>query len=193
MDFKNLVKYIKDVGCRVRLYDKKNMGDSIGTFHVAECGPIICLATKNMPKKKRVEYLLHEFAHFLQWKDGFMETIDNIFDTYELWDDWVEGKIELTKRERLAGRNAMLAIEWDAEYRAYELGNSLKAEHFDADYHLKGANAYILAIKWGWYHRKNFSTCPKRKKIEGRVLTKKQLFAKLTRKEKKLLEKFSGS
>lgn len=194
MDFTALVKYIKTQGCRVRIYKNcRQVDGNIGTFHVATKGPLISLATKGCTKKKRVEYLLHEFSHFLQWREGYMQTLDGICDSYHIWDQWIKEKIELTPLEWQVARNSMLAIEWDAEYRAYELGQQLNAKHFDPEYHLKGANAYMLGIKWSWLYRFDFNTAPKRKKIKPRVLTKKQLFAPLTRREKEFLKDYQGT
>lgn len=193
MDFKDLVKYIKDDGCRVRIYDDRELiHGAQGTFHTTKHGPIISLATQRTPKKKRVEYLLHEYGHYLQWKEGFDTTIDGICDAYDIWDNWVDEKIELTELEWKVARNSMLAIEGDAEYRALKWGNELGVKHFHAEHHLKGAYSYILAIKWGWLYRSQFVQCPKRKKLEARVLTKKQLFAPLTRKEKRILKNYEG-
>lgn len=194
MDFQDLVQHIRVQGCRVRIYkDRKQIHGNMGTFFVADKGPLISLALKGSPKKKRVEYLLHEFGHYLQWRDGYMKVLDSICDAYDVWDEWVNEKIELTSMERRAARNTMLAMEWDAEMRALELGKQLDVKHFDPEHHLMGANAYMTALKWAWANRKDFTTAPKRKKFRPRVLTEKQLFAPLTREEKEILRGYKGT
>lgn len=191
MNFDELVKYIKGQGCRIRLFkNKENVTGGVGTFHIAEKGPLISLALKSHSKPKRAEYLLHEFGHYQQWVSGFMQILDGICDSYTMWDDWINQKVELTDFEIRTARNTMLAMEWDAELRAIALGNKLNVKHFNKKHHLSGANAYILAIKWGWLNRKDFAQSPKRKLIEPRVLSKKELFAPLSEKEKHLLNIF---
>jgi hypothetical protein len=193
VNFKEIVKYITAQGCRVRIYKNlKKIHGNTGTFHLANKGPLISLATKGSPKKKRIEYLLHEFGHFLQWRNGYMEVLDSICDSYTLWDEWIAGDVELTDLEWKAARNCMLAMEWNAEVKAYELGRNLRAKHFNADHHLKGANAYILGLKWGWANRRDFESSPKRKLLTPRLLTQKELFAPLTKQEKQILKKFKG-
>lgn len=189
MNYTSLVDYIRAQGCRVRLYNKRLVNEAKGTFHVTERGPLISIAMKGNNNKKAVEYLLHEYGHYLQWQDGYMDLLDGICDGYELWHQWVKGQIELTALEIKTARNAMLALEWGAECRALALGERLKIKHFDYEHHLKGANAYMLGIKWQWAARANYKASPKRKGLRPRMLTEAQLFAPLTRKEKDYLLK----
>jgi hypothetical protein len=133
--------------------------------------------------------MLHEYGHFLQWKDGFMQMLDGVCDSYNIYDAWLAHDVELEHTGWLAARNAMLAMEWDAEMRAINVGTTLEVKHFDSEHHLKGALAYVLCIKWCWKHRKDRRLTPKRKGIKASVLTTEKLFSLLTKKEKKLLKK----
>lgn len=191
MDFNSLVEYIKNDGCKIIIYPKKKtVHGVIGTFCHHNDKPLISLATKGVSKKKRVEYLLHEYGHYLQWKEGLIDTFDHICNAYHIYDEWIEHKIELTEMEWSVARNLMLALEWDAEMRAYRLGKKLEVENFDPDYHLKGANGYMMTIKWSWLYRTDTNECVKRSKLKPKLLSKKELFAPLTRKEKEKMKKF---
>lgn len=193
MNFNQLVAHIKSNGCRVRLYkDRKTISGDVGTFYIAEKGPLITLALQGHPYKKRLEYLLHEFGHFYQWKDGFMDILDNICDAWYLWERWIDRKIELSHIEKKAVRNTILAIEWDAEERVLNLAKNLDITDFDVNHHLQGANSYVLAVKWSFKHRKNFESSPKRKLVQPRLLTKNELFAPLSKNEKEILSSFNG-
>jgi len=93
MNFNQLVKYIRNQGCRVRIWrSREYIEGSLGNFGVTEFGPIINVSIKN---KKSIEYtaiLLHEFGHFLQLKDGFLTKIENVCDAYDIYHLWMNKK-----------------------------------------------------------------------------------------------------
>jgi hypothetical protein len=188
MNYKGLVRYIREEGCRVYVYSKKEdiYGGSRGTFDVNDKGPIICVATKNVELPRRIETLLHEFGHFLQWKDGFMQYLDGICDAYELEEKWIKGKIELSPRALGVVRNTILAMEYDAEKRGYEQGCWLEPEGFDKEFYLRGAAAYMDAIKWELARRIPTADVPCRSGFEPRLLTNDELFEDLE--EERLVE-----
>lgn len=178
MTYDELVQYIRSEGCRVRVYTKQNAIDGArGTFHYNKHGPIICVATKGINIKKRVEALLHEYGHYLQWQDGFMQSLDDICMPYDLMAEWLNVSVELTDREIRIVRNMILAMEYDAERRAYRQGTLLDVEGFDGDYYLRGAAAYMAAIKWTFAKRTETDEVPRRVLFQPHLLSNEELFS----------------
>ena len=189
MNFKDLIKWVRSQGCKVTVYKKKKkIDDCFGIFY-EDPEPLIKLALKGVSKKKIVSVLLHEYAHFLQWRDGFSQYLDGICWPHEVFDEWVERNMELTEREVKIHRNTMLFIEYDADMRAYDLGMTMRPDEFDPEYHLREAQSYCMAIKWGWKNRKAWKKRPSWKNWPYKRLTHKELFAPLTKKQKKILKK----
>lgn len=182
MTYEELVRYIKEEGCRVRVYRTKETiyGGSRGTFDTNDKGPLICVAVKNVDEPRRVETLLHEYGHFLQWRDGFMQYLDGICDAYETEDKWIKGKIELSERELRVVRNIMLTVEYDAEKRGCAQGCYLEPNHFDRDFYLRGAAAYMDSIKWEFARRMPTADVALRTRYKPKVLTTEELYSDLS-------------
>lgn len=181
MTEEQLISYIKTEGCRVRLYNRLYLPcGARGYFEPKEKGPLISLAIKTVPLKKRIEALLHEFGHYLQWRDGFMGYLDGICDSYGLWDEWLEHEIELSDLEFQFVRNSVLVMEYDAERRGYGQGKILRPEGFDETYYLQGAEAYMDSIKWTFATRTYTSEVPLRTNYVGRLLEISELLEPLT-------------
>ena len=188
MKYDKLVQFIREEGCRVYVYNKKSSiyGDSRGTFDHNEHGPIICVAG-DLPIESKVETLLHEYGHYCQYQNGFMQYLDGIYDAYDTNTDWIAGRIELTDRELLTTRNAILTMEYDAERHGHKWGKILKPEGFNSDYYLRGAQAYMAAIKLSFFYREEFGS-PNRKLFDTVELTNEQLYAPLEEEEAEVLK-----
>ena len=191
MNFNSLVKHIKSQGCRVTIYSKKErIGGAAGLFY--EDPPHIKMAVLKVSKRDKVSVLLHEYGHFCQLKDGFANYLDGICWPHNVLDEWVERKVELTEREIQMVRNTMLTVEHDAEMRAIKLGEELKPDDFDAEYHLSEAQSYMAGIKWCFKHRNDFKKRPSWKHYPAKRLTTAELFAPLTDRENKILRKIKA-
>ena len=188
MNFDQLLAHIKGEGCRIRVWHKRQYIDgSVGTFDITEAGPIINIAARGESKKRTMNTLLHEYGHYIQWKDGFISCIEAVCPTHELYYHWLKGNRDLSQIELTSARNAMLWIEWDAEMRGYKLGTKLKINGFDPDYYLKGAMAYMISIKWSWANRSDWKICASPYDIKrAKIYSIDELFAPLTRTEKAL-------
>lgn len=189
MDFKDLVKFIKAQGCKVYLYKKSKTIEGAYGYFVDAPKPTIKMALKGLSKKRKTSVLLHEYAHFLQWRDGFSQYLDGICWAQQMFDDWVCGYLELNKREIKMIRNTMLFIEYDADMRALELSNLMNIKSWDSDFHLRDSQSYIGAIKWGWDKRSDWKKRVSYKYWPAKKMSHKKLFAPLTSKEKKILRK----
>lgn len=188
MNFKQLIAYIKKQGCRVVVWrNKEYIEGSAGTFHVTEAGPLINIATKNETIKKNTTTLLHEYGHFLQWREGFLPCVEMIADSYDTHYHWLKNNRDLTKTEWSTARNAMLWIEWDAEMRGYRQGIHLGVKGFNRDYYLSGTMSYVISIKWSWDNKSDWKISVPRKLIKRpKIYSTDELFAPLTRAEKAL-------
>jgi hypothetical protein len=188
MNFDALVKYIKAQGCKVTVYRKKNkVNGSMGEFG-EDPRPHINIAVQGHSKALIASTLLHEYAHFLQWKEGFSRYLDKICLAYTIQYDWLHGNIELTDYERQIARNAMLSIEHDAESRAYNLGVELEVEHFDPIFHLQETQNYMASIKWSWKNRKEWAKRTPHSLWPSEKMGFNKLFAPLTDTENKILK-----
>ena len=190
MDHKDLLKFFKSQGCGVRVSKTKSRleGNAIGLFY-EEPAPHIKIATKGRSKREVVSVLLHEFAHFCQWRDGFSKYLDGICWPHNLLEEWLNGDVELTNREIGMTRATMLSGEYDAELRSYRLGMELGVKNFSPAYHLREAQSYMAAIKWAFENRKDWKKRASWKLFPAKILTHKELFAPLTQKEKRVLKK----
>jgi hypothetical protein len=187
MNFEQLKQYVKNAGCRLYLYPSKGSlmgGQCAAYFEVKEKnskGPYICMATQGLEETELCELLLHEFAHFLQWKDGTENK--KIDQAYRDWYKWLAGKKKFTEKRIEAIRKMILMHEWDADMRAIELGLKLPVENYDARDVLRGANAYASTIKWSFQSKDTSPWTPARFHFKPRILTKKELLAPLNAKQ----------
>lgn len=186
MNFNQLIVHIKSEGCRVRVWrNKKYVHKTAGVFDITEHGPLINIAMKGGSLKKTTTTLLHEYGHFLQWKDGFLPYIDEVCNTYELYWEWLKSQRELTTLEWQIARNAMLWIEWDAEIRGHAKAIDLDILNFDSDFYIKGAMGYMMSIKWSWDNRLIWKKSVQSRHVEeAKVYTVNELFAPLMGSEK---------
>ncbi len=189
MNFKDLVVWVRSQGCKVTVYKKKKKIDGCFGVFDEDPEPNIKIATKNSSIKKSVSVLLHEYAHFLQWREGFSQYLVGICWPHQVFTDWIDRDVELTEREIKIIRNTMLFVEYDADMRSYEIGITLKPDGFNAEYHLKESYSYAICMKWGWKHRKDWKKRPNWRLWPSKRLTHKELFAVLTKKQKEILKK----
>lgn len=180
MKFDDLVKLIRRDGCIVRVYDKETMkgSSSAGSFDISKNkNPTISIATKLLSSVERTRILLHEYAHFKQWKDGFIQAIDSFIDGWLVFDSWLSGKRYSEKQLKLA-RNCIVIIEYDAEIRTIKMSKELKIDIGKTEDYLNEAHSYISSIKYAfvtgnWGSYKILNICEKE-------LTPKQVVDNLT-------------
>jgi hypothetical protein len=190
MNYEGLVKYVRDAGCRVIVYKNKGSlkGDSCaGYFERKTKGPFICMAIEGMSEISCCELLIHEFCHYLQWKDG-TET-PAIDDAYEDWDKWLTKNKKLTAERIEEIRQVILTHEWDAEIRSVSLGKNLNVKGYRPASILRGANAYMSTIKWSFQTHQTSPWTPERSKFKPLVLTKEELLRPLSERELKKMDK----
>jgi len=184
MDFNQLVQFIKMDGCSVRIYNNKrimSVAQCTGTFDISKAGnPIISVATKGQRRIDLIRILLHEYAHYRQWKDGFMGKAELISKGWDTLDKWLKGK-QYTNNQLYMARNCVVLIEYDAEIRTVQLSRNLGIDLGDNEDFLDNAHSYISHLKnvfrtRNWSRYKQLDLC-------NIKLTPEQILAPLTKEE----------
>lgn len=191
MDFYQLVRYIRQLGCKVILHDRKELrvNKCEGTFTISKRGnPVISLAMRAFDNdSERILTLLHEFAHFVQWKIGYWDRIHDETDGWGVVDQYLKNTRTLIPKEEIKkARRTVLLLEYDAELRTISLARYFGIPINEEEY-LQWANNYMLQIKWALETRE--WRYPKLDhKISKKVSSVKNLLAPLTKEEKKIIE-----
>ena len=191
MDFDKLVKFIKWTGCFVRLYTKSELKG-------AKCEATFCVSVKGNPTisiallgfsddETLIHTLLHEYAHYLQWVDGYWDKVHGKNDGWDIVDKHLRYKRKkLTGEQIKTARRTVLLLEYDAEMRAINLARFFSIHMNEADY-LQSANSYMLSIKYA-FENKQWKHPELDTKISRKVAGVNNLLAPLTSKEKKIME-----
>ncbi len=192
MLFPQLVEYIKNAGCSIFLYDRKELkvAQCVGTFDIAKNGnPLICLATKGHTHIELMQILLHEYAHFLQWEEGFLHKLEgeDLKKGWDVFDLWLRKKKKYSPEELVRSRNAVLLIEYDADLRVIDLAKELNIDIGSHIEHLENAYSYIVLIKWAFKNRK-WDSHPGAGAFSGAPRTPKQILASLTTQEEEIVD-----
>lgn len=147
---KNLfIKYVKSeckksgvkVDIRNVSYVKMSGNIKCSGYFDSEAKVLVC--AKNSPNW--LETLVHEFCHYLQWKENCPAWVNGI-DSVELIDRWIGGE----EFEDIDYHIGMVRdLELDNEKRSAELIKKWGLDsEIDLDSYIKKANAYVLFYNW---------------------------------------------
>lgn len=90
------------------------------------------------------EIFIHEYCHFLQWRDK-RSFWNNSIENYDIVFDWIEDLTLKTSEEDLQrGLKSILDIEHDCETMVLKLVKNNPIEDFDTSKYIKASNAYLL-------------------------------------------------
>lgn len=112
------------------------------------------------PQRDWVPTFIHEFCHFIQWKDQTKEWLRyQKIDTECLLDKWIGDEIELPLETVKKLVRATRDIELDCEKRVVDVISRFDLE-FDVEDYTKKANAYILYFNLiphyrGWFQKES--------------------------------------
>lgn len=140
------------------LLHQKNMVEYCGGWFDSENKEFV-VALRN---KMGFEILVHEYSHFLQWKNS-KRFYNHGANSCGVIFSWLDGKFY--KKETV--KNAIMSIielEWDCEMRALELINKHNLD-IDVSRYLKATNAYLLFYHIVHETRKWCKTSPYSSKI----------------------------
>jgi hypothetical protein len=139
--------------------DVKNCG---GYFDYS--GKEFVVALKN---RKGFEIMIHEYCHFLQWKENRKYFLKLIKDCGILF-DWLDGKFYKKKIINEAVRG-VIELEWDCEKRAIELIKKYKLD-VDIEEYSQSANCYLLFYHIVRKYRKWYKNAPYNTKLNEGML-----------------------
>lgn len=134
-------------------------GDTCAGFFDDNPKPVFVCAL-GIAQREWIPVFIHEYCHFLQWKDQCKEWKNyQKLDKNELLDKWMAEEIELSHDKVKKLCRAMREVELDCEKRAVEVIQRFDLE-FDVEDYIRKANAYVLYFnllpdKGGWFTKEN--------------------------------------
>lgn len=150
-----VVRHLLDNKFAVLLHKKDQIDGYGGWLETEEGNEELSVA---MGHHMGFEILLHEYCHFLQYKEN-RKFWDESAQYYDLLFDWAEDKslsiddVSLDKSLR-----TILAIEHDCEKRALKLVSLNPIQDFDVIKYKKAANSYL----WSYHIMRELRQRPKR-------------------------------
>lgn len=112
------------------------------------------------------EIFIHEYCHFLQWKNS-REMWDASCEHYDTLFDWIENKEMVVSEEDLTkSLQTIISIEHDCESRVLKLIQLNPIENFDKDKYIKAVNSYL----WSYHLNKELRQRPKEPIYSERAL-----------------------
>lgn len=128
-------------------------------FFRGDPDPELVVATKK-PLSSWFPILIHEYCHYLQWKEQsplwrHHQELTSALGGDALF-DWIEGKKDLEEETLDELFSVTIALEKDAEERAVEIIRTRNLP-VDIESYLKGARSYLLFYQFVRKHRLWFS------------------------------------
>lgn len=97
--------------------------------------------------------LAHEYSHFCQWKNNEFSS-DEVNDAFADFDEWIDGKLELSDERLKEAITVIQDCELDCEKKTLDLIK--KYNLFDKpELYIKKSNAYVLSYEIIKLTRKN--------------------------------------
>jgi hypothetical protein len=169
------IKVVRDLlnnGFSVLLHNKEDLDGYGGWFGAEEEGKEFVVAMKH---HMSFEILIHEYCHFLQWKND-RKFWDKSMFTYDILFDWLAADLvnaipEMKQRvfsdeELDQSLHDILEIEHDCEKRVLKLVKNNPIEDFDTDKYIRAVNAYL----WSYHLNKELRRRPINPIYSERVL-----------------------
>lgn len=147
--FETIVAEVRRNGCAVEVVNAAKVSGSNGYF-TSEPKPHIKVAVKGRPWPKIIELIIHEYCHYWQWTDGFLNHEDD--DGNMIYGRILEGE-EVSPKERQRASALVRISEYDCEIRTGSLfapppkGWNLESI-FSQEEHIRSANTYNRHIVW---------------------------------------------
>ncbi len=142
MKLKELISWVEEKGCQVRLKNKGARGNQ-GLFYWNKPRRIL-LFTRGSSKAVLFRTLIHEYCHYTQWQDKFLQKIEDMFK----WQDYylfLEDNKKLSRSKQLRALLGVLMLEHDCETRTINLIKE-KGWPVNIQKYIRGANAYFYQI-----------------------------------------------
>lgn len=164
---KEIKKDLKDFDGKVNIYKGKYCGGDSkcsGLFYLDNNeNPILKIAKGSNPDQW-VGILIHEYCHFLQWRDNV-----------KVWRVFSEGSasfddLMLNPKKYKKEIIDLISLELDCEKKTVKI---IKANnYFDVDLYIKNANAILLKYVYLYYKNKWPNNLSKFKKVQNKCPNK---------------------
>lgn len=178
METKNsfIVKVVRELlnyDFSVLLYNLEQLEDSCGGWcWIDDDNREFAVAMKH---HMGFEILIHEYCHFLQWKND-RKLWDKSMATYDILFDWLTNPVldflpEIKNRifsdnELDQSLHDIVEIEHDCEKRVLKLVKNNPIENFDINKYIRAANAYL----WSYHLNRELRKRPLKPIYSQRVL-----------------------
>lgn len=142
MKLKDLIEWVEQKGCPVKIKNKSGRGYQ-GLFYCNKPRRII-LFSKGNSKQVLFRTLVHEYCHYLQWQEGYLQKIEKLFN----WQDYyffLEDNKKLSRKKQLRALLGVLFLEHDCEARTIKLIQE-KGWPVNITKYIKGANNYFYEL-----------------------------------------------
>lgn len=150
-----VVKHLLDNKFSVLLHNKDQIDGYGGWLETEEGSKELSVA---MSHHMGFEILLHEYCHFLQYKNN-RKFWDESAQYYDILFDWAGDKDLLVDDATLdKSLKTILAIEHDCEKRALKLVSLNPIQDFDVTKYKKAANSYL----WSYHLMRELRQRPKK-------------------------------
>jgi len=113
-----------------------------GWFSESDSLEFACAVGKS--QKNWIQTFVHEYCHFQQWKEkeSTYTRWDDETDLLVKYDEWLEGREELTKKELIKATRVIQACELNCEKRSVKMIKEWDLP-INIDDYIKKANCYI--------------------------------------------------
>ena len=133
-------------GCPVTVHTDKSKIEGSNGYFSQDPSPHIQIAIEDKTWGKAVEILIHEYCHYWQWVDNFMDRRDD--EGNMLYSGILDGR-SISPADREKARVLIQLSEYDCEIRAADLFKKWNLESvFPPEEHIKSANTYNRHIAW---------------------------------------------
>ena len=144
--FYEIVSYASKNGCPVTVHTDKSKIEGSNGYFSQDPKPHIQIALKGKTWGKAIELLIHEYCHYWQWKESFLERKDD--EGNIIYSGILDGK-DISPEQREKARVLIQLSEYDCEIRAASLFDKWNLESvFPPSEHIKSANTYNRHIAW---------------------------------------------
>jgi hypothetical protein len=135
------IRELLSSGCSVLLHRKKDLDGYGGWFGAEDNEKEFVVA---LDHSMGFEVFLHEYCHFLQWKNK-RELWDRSLITYDILFDWIDNpESEYTSQQVDQSLHDIIEVEHDCETLALKILKNNPIEDVDVDKYIRATNAYLF-------------------------------------------------
>ena len=161
-----IVRELIDHGFSILLYNKDQLAEACGGWCWIDDDENQKEFAIAMKHPMSFEIILHEYCHFLQWRDD-RKLWDRCMATYDILFEWIRHPslvadpfikdFKITTDQLDQSLHNILELEHDCERRVLKMAKNCPIENFDIDKYIRAANAYL----WSYHLNRELRVRPK--------------------------------